>query len=322
MTEIMTLTDTKPKPHKMKSAEYDEFTWDDVDLTQFPSYQLYTIGRQIGDGTTSDVFYAEHPVHNQVAIKRFHPQYMFNMATESSHLDKITPHENILHFIESWTGEDYREHGTIYSFASMEIMDGNLLDIIGKMSQDEIEDCIFQLISAVKHIHSCGIAHLDLKPENIAFKKNANGTKIYKIIDFGSSEDIEFMLIPRFQQSLNNRVFEITTYPYRSMEAIILDGKQVHNEKADIWAIGCIIYELMFEDQLFLTSRNNSIEKNMSIMQNAFSRISEMVDIYESNKINSSAYFLFTLIRECLEMNVEKRVSATELMEKYVSLKV
>lgn len=49
---------------------------------------------------------------------------------------------------------------------------------------------MYQLINAIKYIHSCGIVHRDLKPENILIEKDLETEEIIniKVTDFGLSK--------------------------------------------------------------------------------------------------------------------------------------
>lgn len=53
----------------------------------------------------------------------------------------------------------------------------------GKMSRDEITCCTLQILSGVLYLHSMGLAHRDLKLDNVVVNEHG----IMKIIDFGSA---------------------------------------------------------------------------------------------------------------------------------------
>lgn len=46
-------------------------------------------------------------------------------------------------------------------------------------------DCVVQMAAALKHVHELGIAHLDVKPDNIF--KSISGGSTYKLGDFGNA---------------------------------------------------------------------------------------------------------------------------------------
>ena len=48
---------------------------------------------------------------------------------------------------------------------------------------------VYQILSAVEHIHSCGIVHRDLKPENLLLESEEPDAAI-KVADFGASKRV------------------------------------------------------------------------------------------------------------------------------------
>jgi serine/threonine protein kinase len=76
----------------------------------------------------------------------------------------------------------FEGNDTIYSI--MEYIDGNNLEKYSYMSEDEAKELLRQLINGLKEIHSRGIIHRDIKPNNII--RTSSG--LYKIIDFTTSK--------------------------------------------------------------------------------------------------------------------------------------
>ena len=104
-----------------------------------------------------------------------------------------------------------------------------------------IYNIIKQLSAGIKEIHDNKIVHRDLKPENIFMNKNME----IKIGGFGVSKELNSY--KKYYSTINKS----GTFNYTAPE-IIKYGK--YNEKADIWALGCIIYEIFtlriyFEDK-------------------------------------------------------------------------
>lgn len=75
-------------------------------------------------------------------------------------------------------------------FQVMEFAPYDLFTIVmsGKMSREEITCCWLQLVSGVTYLHSCGVAHRDLKLDNVVVTKGG----IMKIIDFGSAHVFQY----------------------------------------------------------------------------------------------------------------------------------
>jgi dual specificity tyrosine-phosphorylation-regulated kinase 2/3/4 len=108
----------------------------------------------------------------------------------------------------------------------------NLFDLIKKnnfqgLQSQFIRRIATQILISLKHSHSLGIVHCDLKPENLVLKNEKNSN--IKLIDFGSAWTggiKEFYIQSRF---------------YRAPEVIL---QADWNEKIDIWSLGCIVAEL------------------------------------------------------------------------------
>ncbi|KDP28112.1 hypothetical protein JCGZ_13883 [Jatropha curcas] len=131
-------------------------------------------------------------------------------------------HENIVGYYSSWF-----ENEQLY--IQMELCDHSLS--INKSSKAftelEVLEVLQQIAKALWFIHERGIAHLDVKPDNIYVK---NG--IYKLGDFGCA-------------TLLNQNLPIEEGDARYMPQEILNENYNHLDKVDIFSLGATIYELI-----------------------------------------------------------------------------
>jgi mitogen-activated protein kinase 15 len=97
----------------------------------------------------------------------------------------------------------------------------------------------WQLLCALKYLHSAGVVHRDLKPSNILIKSDAT----IKLCDFGLARAIDDEDPPA------DLTDYIATRWYRAPE--ILFGSNQYTEAVDMWALGCIIAELVTGRPLF-----------------------------------------------------------------------
>jgi len=84
--------------------------------------------------------------------------------------------------------------------------------------------------------------HRDLKPANILLNKQG----VLKLIDFGMAryEDASYLKVERRQFTIN-----VTTPLYRAPECYYKE--KLYSSKMDVWAAGCIFYELLTKHTLF-----------------------------------------------------------------------
>ena len=97
------------------------------------------------------------------------------------------------------------------------------------IEEKTLKDIIMQICLGLKEIHNIKLIHRDLTPDNIFMDKN---NKI-KIGDFGVSKILT--------TSINFTKTPVGKYHYFAPE---IDNGEKYNNKIDIYALGCIIYEL------------------------------------------------------------------------------
>jgi len=124
------------------------------------------------------------------------------------------------------------------------------------IKEDDIWQIFVQLCSAIYYIHvEKHIVHRDLSPANIMISSN----NIIKLIDFGLAKTLENDV--KVMQSV------VGTIAYSCPE--ILQG-QGYTEKADLWSIGCILYELMMLKPPFSAGNPLTVAKKVRL---SYSRI-------------------------------------------------
>lgn len=118
---------------------------------------------------------------------------------------------------------------------------GDLLPYINKVGSFDFKCTQFyaaELILAIEHMHRKGIVHRDLKPENILLDE-----KMHTLIaDFGSARILDEKNGETDFESRKRTNSFVGTAHYVSPE--ILKGEQL-TKAADLWAVGCIIYQMI-----------------------------------------------------------------------------
>lgn len=156
----------------------------------------------------------------------------------------INGHPNIVKFID--VSQDLQTNKV--SILSELCSSGSLFDLIvkynGKMSEGQILHIMIDICKGLSHMHSKGIAHRDIKVENVLLEN-----KVFKLCDFGSAST-NILDYNNIKSDQINDVFEkfekYTTMMYRPPEMIDQYLKYRVDTKADIWMLGCVLFSLCF----------------------------------------------------------------------------
>ncbi|KAI4326679.1 hypothetical protein MLD38_031967 [Melastoma candidum] len=183
-------------------------------------FQVRMKGRSstdIGDG-----IYAMKVMRKDVIIKKNHVDYM---RAERDILAKIG-HPFIVPLRYS-----FQTKSKLYLILDF-INGGHLFFHLyrqGIFSEDQARFYTAEIVSAVSHLHKCGIMHRDLKPENVLM--DADGHVM--LTDFGLAKEID-------ESSRSNSMCGTTEY--MAPEILLSKG---HNKAADWWSTGILLYEML-----------------------------------------------------------------------------
>jgi serine/threonine protein kinase len=195
----------------------------------------YDLGATLGVGTVGTVYCAtEKKTGRAVAIKILQRMVSEDKLVRARFRREIAilqrvKHPNIIEFYGS--GEN---DGLL--FYVMELVEGgsvkDLLRQSERLSWGEVASCAKQVCSALQHAHNNGIIHRDLKPGNLFLTKD--GT--VKLGDFGIARDTH-------DADLTLTGFTVGTHAYMSPEQIV--GEEPITGKADLYSLGCVLFELL-----------------------------------------------------------------------------
>ncbi|OQR85076.1 mitogen-activated protein kinase [Achlya hypogyna] len=104
------------------------------------------------------------------------------------------------------------------------------------LSEEHICFFLYQMLAALKYIHSANVIHRDLKPSNILVNANCE----LKICDFGLARGV--------QEDLELTEYVVTRW-YRAPEIML--GCIKYTQDVDVWSLGCIFAEMLSRKPLF-----------------------------------------------------------------------
>ena len=194
----------------------------------------YEIQELIGVGGMAVVYRAYDIIEDKiVAIKILKDEFLGNKEfvrrfKNESKAIAVLSHPNIVKVYDV-------SFETKIQYIVMEYIDGiTLKEFISQRKVINWKDALYfvnQILSALKHAHSKGVIHRDIKPQNIMLLKD--GT--IKVTDFG---------IARFSrnetQTMTDRAIGSVHYiaPEQAKGSVI-------DEKADIYSVGVMLYEML-----------------------------------------------------------------------------
>ncbi|CAD6192871.1 unnamed protein product [Caenorhabditis auriculariae] len=184
-----------------------------------------------------------------VAIKKFRDPFV--NPTQSRRICReikllqLMRHDNIICAMDLYTPdnseEEFRDIYVVTEFAGRSIYRILRTQNLSRekiLNNDHVKFIVYQLLRALKYIHSANIIHRDLKPGNLALTDDSDLT----VLDFGLARSLE-----NHESSLTQYVM---TRWYRSPE-VIYWNIDTYTSKADMWSVGCIAAELLTGEPLF-----------------------------------------------------------------------
>ncbi|XP_054058152.1 serine/threonine-protein kinase Nek1 isoform X5 [Rissa tridactyla] len=248
--------------------------------------------RKIGEGSFGKAILVKAKENGQqYVIKEINISKMSNKEREESRREVAVlanmKHPNIVLYRES-----FEENGCLYIV--MDYCEGG--DLFKKInaqkgilfSEDQILDWFVQICLALKHIHDRKILHRDIKSQNIFLTKD--GT--IQLGDFG---------IARVLNSTAELARTCIGTPYYLSPEICQN--KPYNNKSDIWALGCVLYEMCTLKHAFEAGNMKNLV--LKIISGPFPPVS----VHYS-------YDLRNLLSQLFKRNPRNRPSINSILEK------
>ncbi len=202
--------------------------------------ERYKVVHKLGEGATSEVYLVEHAhIGRKEAVKvlkpdvALEPTFVQRFRREARAINRVQ-HQNIIGIYDFGMLPDDR------LYLAMEYADGpnceHLLREGGRFNTPRALRVLHQLANAVGHAHRHHVVHRDLKPGNMVLVEHRGQHDVLKVLDFGMAK-----IVGLEGDNLTRRGEVFGTPEYMAPE--LLDASST-DARSDIYAIGCIAYEL------------------------------------------------------------------------------
>ena len=221
----------------------------------------YDIIQKIGKGTYGVVWKAlDRKTEDVIALKKIYDAFRNGTDSQRTYREVMfllqLKHKNIVKLLKVIKAENKKDIYLVFNHMQTDlhaVIRANILEEVHK------QYVIYQLLKALKYVHSAELIHRDIKPANILLNSDCH----LELADFGLARSIA----PDNNDDGSGGLI-LTEYVasrwYRAPE--ILLGSTKYTKAVDMWAVGCILGELIVGKAIFPgTSTLSQLEKILEV---------------------------------------------------------
>ena len=265
----------------------------------------YKIINKLGKGSFGSVYIVKHKVTGEIRAMKIIKNTSIgdnDGVANKKFLKEIQvlrelEHPNIIKIFEYYIDNKYH-----YIITEL-LTGGELYEAILKFQKFNEKKAAYimkQILSALNYLHSKGIVHRDIKPENILVQNDNNNKKSknymdeihIKLIDFGASNFFK-----------ENEILTLKVgSPYYIAPEVL---NKSYNEKCDIWSAGVVLYVMLTGNFPFVGKTSQKLFENIKT-----GKYKNTGKEWEAISVQAK-----NLIKQMLELNTTKRISASECLK-------
>lgn len=305
----------------------------------------FTAKEVIGRGTFALVFKVRNEENESFAVKKlFIPK---EIVGKKSMLQSVPRHPNILPLFRVFESDEKLGIGHV-AFEVYEQFDMNLEQLIKALRQGKsvfppnlLRHVVVALLRGLAHLHAHGIVHRDIKPSNVLLKFNAGRSSFTEdmieeseLLGYNDTkpENVK-VVISDFGHAILANESRTTAYVstrfYRAPELLL--GYLGYTSAVDMWALGCVIGEMLRLRPLFhgdsatavlgkiLTTLGNIEPATVERYTREKIQLAEVTNLHPLEQRAASAdAIVFSLMKALLNCDDKRRPTAEQALEAFL----
>jgi cell division cycle 2-like protein len=252
----------------------------------------------LGEGAYGVVMKArDRRTGKKVALKWLRGCDLRSITREAGCLGACRGHPSIIEVLDVATDADTGDF-----FIVTELVAGGLTlreQIWRPFHEDVARAMMRQLFDAAKKMHGAGIVHRDIKPENVLVTMFGS----LKVCDFGSATRQKPAGVP-YEEC------RVGTMIYTSPEQ--LAGNRYYGQAVDMWALGCLMAEILAGETLFVAKTEEDMVAEISKLRDQISSTGKLVGLEFFDELSEAGR---ELLIGLLAFNPDERLTAAEALQ-------
>lgn len=288
----------------------------------------YKVQQLIGRGSYGVVASAiDTRTNERVAIKKISNIFQKNKDYQKrivrelkilKHYSGVNAHENIIQLKDLVVPQSENELRDLYIIT--ELMDCTVRDVLKSnqnFEDNNIKYFMYHMLKGLAYIHSSGIAHRDIKPQNILVNESFR----LAYCDFGLSRGVDI------DSKISTN--DIASLWYRSPEVIL--GYEYGMKSMDIWGLGCILGEMLSCGKVLFqgSSALDVLDKQLELLgtpvedavKGSFKAVKYLKSLTRKQRPDFTVLFpnasseALDLLSQMLEWDCDKRITAEQALQ-------